>query len=402
MRVRLKDVVTANRSVLSDSTDPEFAFHYIDIGAVSDGQINVPEEISRFETAPSRARRLAEPGDTVVSTVRTYLRAVARVPESPAKMVFSTGFAVLHPSKEWMDSRFLSYFCTSDYFIESVVSRSVGVSYPAINASEVANIWLDLPPLDEQRRIADFLDAETSAIDRLASLRVRQVGGVDDRAQAELDRLFAAPSFSRVRLKFLLRQRISYGVLVPRFVDGDGVRMIRVNDLVDLPQRAPSLAQIERAQSAEYRRTVVESGDLLISVVGTVGRSAVVPPEAAGANLARAVARLCPLPEVDAELLWCWTQSSRFRQQVDLVTGGDTAQPTLNVGDLANFELALPVGAAERSDLLREASRVLATRSGVRAACERQASLIAERRQALITAAVTGRLDVTTARRGAD
>jgi type I restriction enzyme S subunit len=396
--VRLKDVVATNRETLPETTDPDFTFRYVDIGAVSQGRIAVPDSEQRFGIAPSRARRVAEPGDTVVSTVRTYLRAVARVPETVEPLVFSTGFAVLHPHEDRIDSRYLSYFCTSSPFIESVVTRSVGVSYPAINASEVTDIHVDLPLLDEQRRIADFLDTETARLDRLIDLRKRQATAVVDRTQRELDDLFVTSNARRTRLKYLLRQRISYGVLVPRFVDVGGVRLIRVNDLANLPSRADGLSQIERIQSLEYGRTVVAAGDLLISVVGTVGRAALVLHSAAGANLARAVARLQPVHGVDSMLLWQWTQSADFKRQITLVTEGDTAQPTLNVGDLSNFSLALPTDRHALASLTTRAGLAIRVRDDLIAACTKQASLLAERRQALITAAVTGQLDLTTAR----
>lgn len=53
------------------------------------------------------------------------------------------------------------------FFIENVVSRSTGVSYPAINAGEIGNISVVIPPLSEQQKIADFLDRETAKIDSL-------------------------------------------------------------------------------------------------------------------------------------------------------------------------------------------------------------------------------------------
>ena len=64
--------------------------------------------------------------------------------------VASTGFAVIRPKE--VDSRFLAYSLANHYFVETVSSRSVGVSYPAINASEMVDIKNVLPPNDVQRR----------------------------------------------------------------------------------------------------------------------------------------------------------------------------------------------------------------------------------------------------------
>ena len=75
----LKYVATVNADKLADTTDPDYELEYVDIGNVSliDGVTST--ERLRFEDAPSRARRRVQPGDTIVSTVRTYLKAVARI-----------------------------------------------------------------------------------------------------------------------------------------------------------------------------------------------------------------------------------------------------------------------------------------------------------------------------------
>ena len=80
-----------------------------------------------------------------------------------------------------------------------------------------------LPPLDEQRRIADFLDAETARIDQLASLRAEQSAWFDERDASWRSSLFRwSKSGALTRVKYLLRAKPRYGVLVPEFVD-DGI-----------------------------------------------------------------------------------------------------------------------------------------------------------------------------------
>ena len=70
-QIRLKYAATINDEALSETTDPDYTFQYIDIGNVnSSGEITGTMEIS-FEESPSRARRLVKSGDVIVSTVRT-------------------------------------------------------------------------------------------------------------------------------------------------------------------------------------------------------------------------------------------------------------------------------------------------------------------------------------------
>ena len=73
---RLKSWLDVNEFVLSEDTDPEYTFEYLDIGSVATGRLTAKPERIRFGNSPSRARRVVRPGDTIVSTVRTYLKAV--------------------------------------------------------------------------------------------------------------------------------------------------------------------------------------------------------------------------------------------------------------------------------------------------------------------------------------
>ncbi|TQE92574.1 MAG: restriction endonuclease subunit S, partial [Spiribacter salinus] len=160
----LKHVVRVNPEALSDSTDPDWRMTYADISSVSLGQGIVDAEEFAFADAPSRARRLVKAGDTLVSTVRTYLRAITVVREPPENLVASTGFAVLRPGSD-IDPNFLGYFATSDAFVNAVVAQSVGVSYPATNAFDIVRLPIAFPDIDQQQKIAAFLDRKTAEID---------------------------------------------------------------------------------------------------------------------------------------------------------------------------------------------------------------------------------------------
>lgn len=164
---RLKYQVTINDETLPETTDPEYELLYVDISSVDKTQGIIQKEQMLFENAPSRARRVVNDGDTIVSTVRAYLRAISPIIEPETNLVVSTGFAVIRPRN--IDKYFLSAVIRAPYFIEEVVSRSVGVSYPAINASEIGLISIPLPPLPEQQAIAAFLDRETAKLDTLSA-----------------------------------------------------------------------------------------------------------------------------------------------------------------------------------------------------------------------------------------
>lgn len=94
---RLKHWVGMNEAVLPEATCPEFEFQYVEIGAVSTGELIEEPKVIRFAAAPSRARRMVRDGDTIVSTVRTCLKAIWFAEKTNNNLVCSTGFAVLTP-----------------------------------------------------------------------------------------------------------------------------------------------------------------------------------------------------------------------------------------------------------------------------------------------------------------
>ncbi|MFG3659500.1 restriction endonuclease subunit S [Streptomyces sp. NPDC047706] len=301
----------------------------------------------------------------------------------------------MRPRAGITDGRFLEWWARSAFGSGLFASVATGANIYHISAERVRALPIELPTLEEQRRIADFLDAETAHIDQLLALRERQHQLLMSHRDAQVRAHFRSVDTSPTRLKFLLAARPRYGVLVPKFED-NGVKFIRVNDLLDLPGRAESLITISPEVSTQYPTTVVRTGDVLVSVVGTLGRAAVAPGSVAGANVNRAIAVLRPQPRVDRELLTTWINTADFQEQALLATGNDSAQRTLGMEDMANFYLNWPSESDQRK-LALMVQRSIEWSRELSDALKRQSAVMKERRQALITAAVTGQFDVTTA-----
>ncbi|EIA1341698.1 restriction endonuclease subunit S [Vibrio parahaemolyticus] len=179
----LKHLCSFNDDVLAENTKKDYELCYVDIGSVS-----ATDGISRVETmtygsAPSRARRLVRDGDVIVSTVRTYLEAIAPINNPPSNMVVSTGFAVIRPNNK-LYKGYAAYCLRASGFIKEVVARSVGVSYPAINASELVGIAVPSLPIEEQTQIANFLDHETAKIDTLIEKQQQLIKLLKEKRQA--------------------------------------------------------------------------------------------------------------------------------------------------------------------------------------------------------------------------
>ncbi|MFN7741715.1 MAG: restriction endonuclease subunit S [Cyanobacteriota bacterium] len=179
----LKTVTSINDEVLSESVSIDHEIEYVDISSVSLANGIERTESVIFGDAPSRARRIPRDGDVLVSTVRTYLKAIAPVVSPPCNLVASTGFAVVRPQRG-IHPGYLKYALQEEHFIQQVISRSTGVSYPAINASDIARIPLSLPKQSEQLAIATFLDRETAKIDALIAEQQRLIELLQEKRQA--------------------------------------------------------------------------------------------------------------------------------------------------------------------------------------------------------------------------
>lgn len=150
---KIKFVASYNDEVLSEgSADKDI--EYVEIGDVQYGKGITGSTHYLFKDAPSRARRITRKGDIIVSTVRTYLKAVAVIKKDG--LIVSTGFIVIRP-KSIIDAQFLAYAILNSAIISEVEKNSVGTSYPAVNAWEVVDIKVPRPPIEEQKRIALYL-----------------------------------------------------------------------------------------------------------------------------------------------------------------------------------------------------------------------------------------------------
>ena len=335
-------------------------------------------------------------GDTVItkdSETADEIGVAALVTESAPDFVCGYHLAILRP-RPALEPRYLYWQVASRFVQVQLATRASGVTRYGLTYDAIRGVRLVMRPFEQQRRIADFLDDQIARLTEAMRWADALELQVAERAQATLDSLFDGTGV-RLRCKDLLAQFPQYGVLVPELVD-EGVPFIRIKDLADLPQApSASLAAIPASQSAEYRRTVVRAGDVLVGVVGSTDKTAIVPERLAGANIARAVARLVPAKGVPSPVLFGWLGTTDYRRQAAAATASDTAQPTLNMSDLRNFPVPLPAGSLQT--LADRVDQVLAWRQEASTAAAKQRQLLEERKRALITTCVTGEFDISAA-----
>jgi len=161
---RIKYISKINYDTLSDTSTPkDYEFRYVDIGNVTTGCLVVDPVLMQAGTAPSRAKRHINNGDIILSTVRTYLKAIYFFPEVQGQMVASTGFAQIAPCAD-VFAQYIYYAMLAENFIQKIEANSNGVSYPAINAWQIGDMYLQLPTFANQQKIATYLNECTVQI----------------------------------------------------------------------------------------------------------------------------------------------------------------------------------------------------------------------------------------------
>jgi len=173
-------------------------FRYIDLSAVDqDSKQIVDVRELPCDEAPSRARQLVAVGDVLVSTVRPNLNGVARVPNELDGVTASTGFCVLRAGSNQLDSGYLFQWVKSKAFVDDMVRKATGASYPAVSDRIVFESKLPFPPLPEQRRIAAILDQAEA----LRSHRRAALAQLDSLAQSIFLDMFGDPGRNSLSLQ---------------------------------------------------------------------------------------------------------------------------------------------------------------------------------------------------------
>ena len=137
-------------------------FIYIDLESVEKGQLLLEKNITLSE-APSRAQRLLAKGDVLFQMVRPYQQNNYYF-NLDGQYVASTGYAQIRTE---LNSKFIYYAIHEKAFLDEVMNRCTGTSYPAINSSDLSTIEIGIPCLEEQMKISNFLSAIDQKIEKV-------------------------------------------------------------------------------------------------------------------------------------------------------------------------------------------------------------------------------------------
>ena len=175
---KLKDIAQFNpKTVLPDE------FEYVDLESVV-GTEMISHRTESKDQAPSRAQRLAQKGDVFYQTVRPYQMNNYLYDLPYDNYVFSTGYAQMRPN---IDSYFLLNSVQNKQFVQHVLDRSTGTSYPAINSSDLSNIGIHVPSkLSEQQKIGAFFQS----MDDTIALHQRKLELLKEQKKGFLQKMF--------------------------------------------------------------------------------------------------------------------------------------------------------------------------------------------------------------------
>ena len=134
---------------------------------------------------------------------------------------------------------------------------------------------------------------------------------------------------------------LSYGIVQPGTHDENGIPIVRVNNVNNGQLRLNDVLHVSAEIESKYKRTRLEGGEVLLTLVGSTGQSVVAPKELAGWNIARAIAVIRPKPEIGANWINICLQTREVQQFLN-ERANTTVQKTLNLGDVRELPIPIP------------------------------------------------------------
>ena len=238
--------------------------------------------------------------------------------------------------------------------IRRQVEKTVdGSSHKTVSLKVIKDLKIPLAPRKEQNKIAQIL----STWDQAISVTEKLLENSQEQKKALMQQLLTGKKrlldengvkfsneWATKNLESLVYRPLCYGVLKPGEDVLDGHPLIRIQDIddrgfIDIRK----VIRITDELHYEFRRTILNTNDLIISIVGTLGKVFVIPKELNGANITRAFAVIgadCKL--IDTRFIYQYLNSSMIQEWL-LNTATGNAQKVLNIAALKELQIPLPI-----------------------------------------------------------
>ncbi len=358
------------------------------------------------------ATKMLRKGDILFSRSGTVGRCLEFDHDFPC--TFAAYLVRFRPRNDRAYSRFIFYWSQSQPFHFQVDVETITSTIGNFNGAKFAALNFPNVELNAQKAIAAFLDRETARIDQLIKKKSSFSALADERWRSTLDneitgrmvghrRTVTKNNFSiselpaqwaLTPLKHLVdpRRPVMYGIVLPGPDVDDGVLIVKGGDVKPGRLSPGSLCRTTREIEAGYARSRLRGGDLVIAIRGGIGDVEIIPPEIEGANLTQDAARIAPRRGV----LNHWLRYALQAPSVfaPLAAGANGAAVRgINIFDLDRVLIPTPTEAEQISIAERLSAKEKEIRR-MRHKITEHADLIRELRSALITAAITGQIDV--------
>lgn len=346
---------------------------------------------SAEEQGADSGKYLVERGQLIYSKIRPALNKAAIA----GKRALCSADMYAVSFREQVEPRFALYFVLARPFHTYATVASLRVKMPKVNREELADVpWL-VPPIDEQRAIADYLDRETARIDTFIEEQRRLIETLRERRVAAVERSIAMLDWT-VPFKSVatLIQTGPFGSQLKsdEYEDG-GTPIINPSHMVAGEIVPDPRVAVSAPKAQELGRHALMGGDLICARRGDLGRCAVVDESSAGylCGTGSALVRVDP-DRIEAPFAALVFSSRRNRDALALASVGSTMD-NLNSDIIGALRIPLPT-LAEQRELVATVNEQTTKIDELIAETERFIELSRERRSALITAAVTGQIDV--------
>lgn len=344
--VRLDSVVTVNPRALGLELSDDASVTFVPMAAVSESTLKVENPEVRPYCEVKKGYTYFSDGDVIVAKITPCYEngKMALATEMPEPTAFgSTEFHVFRATNG-LDNRYLFHFLRNPMVQAAGAKKMKGAAgQKRVPADFFKSLNLYLPPLDEQKRIAAILDK----VDELRAKRREAIAELDKLVQATFLDMFGDPvtnpkGWPISALEDLIddKRPITYGILKPGADVLGGIPYVRVVDIKDNRVLVDQLRRTTPEIASQYRRSTLAAGDLLFSIRGHVGRMAINPQEAEGANITQDTARLavtkCSTPYVQYALATSGMQHFISRRVKGVAVKG------INLGDLRKLPIPVP------------------------------------------------------------
>ena len=320
---------------------------YIDISSID----NEKKKLIGFQTmpfgeSPSRARKVVKKGSILVSTVRPNLNAIAVLEnDTPNISVASTGFCILD-CKDDVDNRFVFNFCKSRKFIDDMVSKATGASYPAVSDKIIRSALVPNYTYEEQCNISKVLDSISDIIDK----REAELFSLDELIKARFVEMFGNPALNDKDWNVIsvkeLATKIGSGA-TPKGGKGsyreDGISLIRSMNVHNGYFEYKDLAYISDDQADKLSNVVIEENDVLLNITGaSVARCCVVPCDVLPARVNQHVCIIRCKKDIVPRFLNCIMTDENYQKLLWEIAGSGATREAITKQQVEDLQIIMP------------------------------------------------------------